>query len=89
MSQPSPSTVLDELLDPISRCLTPDVVRRIAGLRASPQVQQKMDDFAGKSTEGTLTAAERTEYEACVRAIDFIGVLQAKARAVMAADVRD
>ena len=39
--------------------------------------------------EGTLTAAERTEYEACVRAIDFIGVLQAKARAVMAADVRD
>jgi len=86
MSQPSPPTVLDELLDPISRCLSPDVARRIAGLRASPQVQQKMDDFAEKSTKGTLTAAERTEYETCVRAIDFIGLLQAKARAVAVGD---
>ncbi len=89
MSQPFPSTVLDELLDPVSRCLTPDVARRIAELRASPQVQQKMDDFAEKSTAGTLTVAERMEYETCVRAIDFIGVLQAKARAVIAADATD
>lgn len=86
MSKPSPSAILDELFDPVSRCLTPDVARRIAGLRASPQVQQKMDDLAEKSTEGTLTAAERTEYETRVRAINFIGVLQAKARAVIAAD---
>ena len=89
MSQPSPPTVLDELLDPIGRCLTPDVARRIAGLRASPQVQQKMDDFAEKSTEGTLTATERREYETCVRAIGFIGVLQAKARTVAADDATD
>ncbi len=87
MSQPSPSNVLDELLDPVSRCLTPDVARRIAGLRASPQVQKKLDDLAEKSTEGTLTAAERWEYETCVRVIDFISMLQAKARAMIASDV--
>ena len=89
MSQPFPSTVLDELLDPVNRCLRPDVARRIAELRASPQVRQKMDDFAEKSTAGTLTVAERMEYETCVRAIDFIGVLQAKARVVIAPDATD
>jgi hypothetical protein len=86
MSKLSSSAVLDELFDPVSQCLTPDVARRIASLRASPQLQQKMDDLAEKSTEGTLTAAERTEYETRVRAINFIGVLQAKARAVIATD---
>lgn len=82
----SSSAVLDELFDPVSRCLTPDVARRIAGLRASPQVQQTLDDLAEKSTEGTLTDAERADYETYVRAINFIGLLQAKARAVISAD---
>lgn len=80
------SAVLDELFDPVSRCLTPDVARRIAGLRASPQVQQTLDDLAEKSTEGTLTDTERADYETYVRAINFIGLLQAKARAVISAD---
>ena len=86
MRNPSNSAVLDELFEPVGRCLTPDVARRIAALRASPQVQLKLDDFAEKSTEGTLTSDERDEYEMCVRAINFIGILQAKARAVIAAD---
>ena len=80
------SAVLDELFDPVSRCLTPDVARRIAGLRASPHVQETLDELAEKSTEGTLTDAERADYETYVRAINFIGLLQAKARAVIAAD---
>lgn len=45
--------------------------------------------MATPDTWGTLTAAERTEYETCVRVIGFIGVLQAKARAVLAAEVTD
>lgn len=81
------SAVLDELFDSLGRCLTPDVARRIAGLRASPQVQQTLDELAEKSTEGTLTDAERADYETYVRAINFIGLLQAKARAVISADV--
>jgi hypothetical protein len=86
MSDHSPSAVLDELFDPVSRCLTPEVARRIAELRASPEVQEKMDELAEKSTEGTLTPAERLEYETRVRVINFIGVLQAKARAVITTD---
>ena len=84
MIQPSSFPVIDELLDPVSRCRTPDVARSIAGLRATPSLQQKLNDFAEKSTKGTLTAEERAEYEACVRAINFISLLQMKARAVVA-----
>ncbi|MEJ7592769.1 MAG: hypothetical protein WKF77_14570 [Planctomycetaceae bacterium] len=39
--QPSSFPVIDELFDPVSRCLTPDVARSISGLRATPSVQQK------------------------------------------------
>lgn len=84
----SPSAVVDELFDPVSRCLTPDVARRIADLRASPNVQYRMDELAEKSSAGTLTPDERTELEARVRTINFISVLQAKARAVIAAETK-
>ncbi len=82
----SSAAVLDELLDPVGRCLTPEVARRIAGLRASAEVQQKLDDLAEKSSAGTLTSEERADYEACVRAINFFGALQAKARKIIAND---
>ncbi|MDB5388438.1 MAG: hypothetical protein JWM11_4084 [Planctomycetaceae bacterium] len=79
------SAVLDDLFDSVSRCLTPEVAGRIVNLRASPQVQQKLDELAEKSTEGTLSDSERSEYETYVRAINFIGILQAKARSVITA----
>ena len=48
-------------------------------------MQQKLDESAEKSKEGTLTPEERTEYEIYVRSINVIGILQAKARAIIAA----
>jgi len=54
MVQSSRFPIVDELLDPVSECLTPDVARSIAGLRAAPDVQQKLDDFAEKSTRASL-----------------------------------
>lgn len=84
MREPFNRSVLDELIEPIVWCLTPDVAQRIVALRASPRVQKTLDDLAGKSTEGMLTEAERRQYETFNRAINFIGVLQAKARTVIA-----
>jgi hypothetical protein len=80
MSNTSNSAVLDQVLDPITECLTPEVARRIVALRASPAVQQRLDELADKSSEGLLSAEERAEYESWVRTINFVGVLQAKAR---------
>ena len=89
MNNSTTTAVLDELWDPVGRCLTVEVARNIVQLRAPELVQQKLDEFAEKSTEGTLTAEERAEYEAYVRSINVIGILQAKARAIIAAQAEN
>lgn len=78
------SEVLDRLLDPVAACLTADVARRIAGLRADPATQARLDELADKAAEGALSAPEQEEYAAYVEALDLVGLLQAKARASLA-----
>ena len=75
--------ILDEMLDPVGRCLTPDVAVRIAALRAGRQTQERLDRLAEKNSDGTLTHREETEYDAYVEALDVIAILQAKARKAM------
>src|SRR5438132_11838105 len=76
--------VLDRLLDPVTRCLTPEVARQLVALKADPQFQERLDTLADKCTEGLLTPDEREEYETYVRAIHIIAILQAKARKLLA-----
>jgi hypothetical protein len=78
------TTVLDRIFDPIADVLTPESAQRLAAWRADEPTQRRLDELGDKCNEGELTAAEREEYEAYVRAIDFIGILQAKARAMLA-----
>jgi hypothetical protein len=84
MSISTPSAALERVLEPVTEILTPEVARRIVDLRADPELQARLDDLAAKSTAGQLTEEERREYEDYVDAIDFIGIFQAKARAVLA-----
>lgn len=84
MSAAATIPVLDRLLDPLTRCLTPEVAERIANLRLDPQLQAELDELAAKANAGELTPEERTLYEEYVEAIDVVGILQAKARAVLA-----
>ena len=76
-------TYLDRMLEPVSDCLTPEVARRLAQMRADPELQARIDDLADRCTEGTLTAEEKLEYETYVRAGNLIGILQAKARKLL------
>ena len=75
--------VLDRLLDPVGRILTPDVARKLVKLRFDTKTQSQIDRLARKCNEGKLTERERREYETYVNTIDFIGILQAKARALL------
>lgn len=77
------SVVMQELIEPVSQCFTPEVAQRIVSLRASPAVQQRIDELADKCNEGTLTHDEKEQYADYVRTINFIGVLQAKARQML------
>jgi hypothetical protein len=77
------ASVLDRIFDPLSDVLTLESAKRLAAWRADEQTQHRIDELGEKCNEGELTQAEREEYDAYVQAIDFIGILQAKARAVL------
>ena len=81
--KPHDNGVLDRMLDPLSDCLTPAMARRLVKFRADSATQAHVDELATKCTEGELTPKERREYEAYVRAIHLISVLQSKARMVL------
>ena len=58
--------------------------QELASLRAKPEEQARIDELAGKANEGVLTDEERTEYAAYIDAFDILGILQTKARSVLA-----
>ncbi len=76
----SAGTVLDSLLDPLSRCLDAESARRIVDLRVASSVQERIDRLAERANEVSLTEEERSEYEALINAADFISILKLKAR---------
>lgn len=77
------TSVLDRLFDILGRMLTPEVAQRLVRLRFDKKAQARIDKLARKCNEGKLTVAERSEYETYVYAMDFIAILQAKARALL------
>lgn len=77
--------MLDRVLDPVGKALGLESARMVLALRADPDAQRRIDELADRANEGALTAEERSEYESLLAAATVIGVLQAKARAVIAA----
>jgi hypothetical protein len=77
------SAAIARILDPVGRCLTPEVARALIGVRADAETQARIEELADKCTEGTLSPGERAEYEAYVAALDFLTILQAKARGTL------
>ncbi len=75
-----PTTAMDELLDPLSRCFDAESARRLVGFHIDPAVQSRVNALAEGANEGTLTDEERADYEAIINAVDFIAVLKLKAR---------
>ena len=76
-------SVLDRLLDPLSRCLTREGARELLELRADAVAQARLSELAEKCNEGLLTSEERREYETYVHLGNFIAILQAKARLLL------
>jgi len=75
--------VLDRLLDPLGRILTPEVARKLVDYRFDAKAQARINNLARKCNEGQLSDDERREYETYVQTIDFIAILQAKARTLL------
>jgi len=75
--------VLDRLLNPLRDVPTPEIAHAVADLKADATTQARLDDLAERHHEGRLSAEEVGEYQALVGGINFISVLQAKARSVL------
>jgi hypothetical protein len=82
--QQSTNNVLSQLLEPVGRMMPVKFAEELAAMRATQEVQARIDELAEKCNVGELTLEERAEYEAYVDAIDIISLLQTKARAVLA-----
>jgi hypothetical protein len=80
----SGATVLDQFLDPLSRCLDAGSARRVLALGVSAPVQERVDALAERANEGLLSDDERAEYEAFINAEDFVAILKLKARSQLA-----
>lgn len=76
--------LLEQLLEPVSRTLNRESAEKLVRLRVNAKTQGYIDRLARKCNEGKLTDAERAEYETCVATIDFIAILQANARSLLA-----
>ena len=67
------------------RIVLPEKAEAVLRFRAAPELQARIEELAGKSTEGQLTETERAEYSGYVRANKFIAILQRQARQLIGA----
>lgn len=77
--------ILDQLVAPLSDCLTPESARRLLALKADPKLQARVDDLAGRHSQGLLTPEEQAEYGRYVYFDTFVAILKSKARQLLAA----
>ena len=79
---------LGRILEPVSESLNVEAARKLIGLRADAKARARVAKLARKCNAGKLTSEERTEYETYVMAGEFVGILQAKARLILAGQPR-
>lgn len=77
-------TYLDRMLEPVTRCFTPEVANKLMQIQVDPELQARIDELADKCTEDEISNEEKAEYETYVRAGNLIAILQAKARRILA-----
>jgi hypothetical protein len=83
MSSTFDTVAFDRGTDPILGFFNVDQARALVEYRGDESLRARIDQLADKSTEDTLTEAERAEYEGYIQANKFIAILQAKARKLL------
>jgi hypothetical protein len=75
---------LERVLAAVGQCLDRQSAESLLRLRADTEMQGRIEELTNKSTEGRLTPEELDEYEAMIRVGNFVAILQAKARRLLA-----
>lgn len=85
MAAMSSSTLLERMVEPIGRVLTPEAAAEILNVRADSETERRIDELADKCNEGILSIEERAEYQEFGSLFNILTVLQARARTVLEA----
>jgi len=80
------STAFDRGVRPLLQAILLDKADTLLSFRPDPELQDRIEELASKSTEGRLSDEERAEYEGYVRANKFLAILQRQARRLLGAD---
>jgi hypothetical protein len=81
MSATPPPPLLEALVDTVADCLDAPSLRAMAHLQLDSRTQERLDELADRANEGQLTPAEAAEYQGFIRASEFLGLAQLRARA--------
>jgi hypothetical protein len=76
--------ILDELLNPLVECLTPESARKLLALKADVKLQARVEDLTERHSRGALTRAEQAEYGRYVSYSTFVAILKSRARQLLA-----
>ncbi|CAN5624268.1 hypothetical protein BH11PLA2_BH11PLA2_35430 [soil metagenome] len=77
---------LSRTFDALIGCLTPEVARKVAVMRADDETQQRLELLLRKNAESTITAEEHSELDAMIEYGAMMSVLQAKAAKIAKAN---
>jgi hypothetical protein len=80
MSHAQTTSILDRMLDPLSRCFDAESAKRVSELSVDPVVQARVDVLAERANEGLITPEEQAEYEAYINVDDFVSILKLKTK---------
>ncbi len=84
MSVTPEAMAFDRGVRPLLRLVLLDKADAVLSFRPEPALGERIEELAGKSTEGELSDKERAEYEGYVRANKFIAILRRQARQLLA-----
>ena len=77
------SWFVHELVFLLVKLVLPGHAEQLLSFQADPQLRDRIEELAEKSTEGVLTPAEHEEYVGYVRANNFVAILQRQARRLL------
>ena len=82
MAKTSERLAFDRGVRPMLEIVLPGKIDAVIGFEADPDLQACIEELARKSTEGELTADERSEYTGYVRANKFVAILKRQAQQI-------
>jgi uncharacterized protein YnzC (UPF0291/DUF896 family) len=70
----------------VLQIVLPEKAEAVLKFRPDPKLKARIEELAGKSTEGQLTETEKAEYAGYVRANKFVAILQRQARQMVGSE---